>query len=275
MIRARGRGSTGPADGWDTQDHEHGTPATRTPRPRARARTGTRIRDVLRSLPWGSLVLADLLTTVIIVAGLVALVIPGLAAITLLAVVGPVIEIEHRHAVAGLRRSAHLVRPLSGGSRRSATLPLLLSSGIVAILPDPSGHRRRGDHPDRPVDREGDPRLGGRPAAGGAATASSPPTAPRPAWRPGRSPAADPAAGLPDMLPQGAPGRPGLMVAPGQGRLDRGRPRQGASVAANRLPGACACDPFRVRGRVHVEKLRTCRTRRPASRSRSSWTRPV
>ena len=72
---------------------------------------GTRIRDVLRSLPWGSLILADLLAALIIVVGLLALIIPGLVAITLLAVVGPVIEIEHRHAWAGLRRSAHLVRP--------------------------------------------------------------------------------------------------------------------------------------------------------------------
>ncbi len=100
---------------------------------------GTRIRDVLRALPWGSLILADLLATLIIVAGLLALIIPGLIAITLLAVVGPVIEIEHRHAVAGLRRAAHLVRPHFWRVAAFATLPLLLTNGIVAVLPDPSG----------------------------------------------------------------------------------------------------------------------------------------
>ncbi len=100
---------------------------------------GSRIRDVLRSLPWGSLILADLLATLIVVVGLVALIIPGLIAITLLAVVGPVIELERQHAVAGLRRSAHLVRPHFWRVAAFATLPLLVANGVVGILPDPSG----------------------------------------------------------------------------------------------------------------------------------------
>jgi len=103
------------------------------------AADGSRIRDVLRSLPWGSLILADLLTTLIIVVGLVALIIPGLIAITLLAVVGPVIELEHQPALAGLRRCVHLVRPHFWRVAVFATLPLLLANGIVAFLPDPSG----------------------------------------------------------------------------------------------------------------------------------------
>src|SRR5580700_4042256 len=103
------------------------------------AADGARIRDVLRSLPWGSLILADLLATLIIVAGLVALIIPGLIAITLLAVVGPVIELEHRSALAGLRRCVHLVRPHFWRVAAFATLPLLVANGIVAFLPDPSG----------------------------------------------------------------------------------------------------------------------------------------
>jgi hypothetical protein len=103
------------------------------------ATDGSRIRDVLRSLPWGSLILADLLATLIIVVGLVALIIPGLIAITLLAVVGPVIELEHQPALAGLRRSVHLVRPHFWPVAAFATLPLLLANGIAAFLPDPSG----------------------------------------------------------------------------------------------------------------------------------------
>jgi hypothetical protein len=94
---------------------------------------------VLRSLPWGSLVLADVLATLIIVAGLVALIVPGLVAITLLGVVGPVIEIEHRSALAGLRRCVRLVRPHFWRVAAFATLPLLLTNGIVAFLPDPAG----------------------------------------------------------------------------------------------------------------------------------------
>ena len=100
---------------------------------------GSRIRDVLRSLPWGSLILADLLAALIVVVGLVALIIPGLIAITLLAVVGPVIELERQHAVAGLRRSAHLVRPHFWRVAAYATLPLLVANGVVGFLPDPSG----------------------------------------------------------------------------------------------------------------------------------------
>ena len=103
------------------------------------AADGSRIRDVLRSLPWGSLILADLLATLIIVVGLVALIIPGLIAITLLAVVGPVIELEHQPALAGLRRCVHLVRPHFWRVAVFATVPVLLANGIVAFLPDPSG----------------------------------------------------------------------------------------------------------------------------------------
>jgi hypothetical protein len=119
-------------------DAKHGPGETR-PGETGPGAHGTRIRDVLRSLPWGSLILADLLATLVILAGLLALIIPGLIAITVLAVVGPVIEIERRPAVAGLRRSAHLVQPHFWRVAGVATLPLLLTSGVVAVLPDPSG----------------------------------------------------------------------------------------------------------------------------------------
>ena len=75
---------------------------------------------MLRSLPWGSLILADLLVALIVVVGLVALIIPGLIAITLLAVVGPVIEIEHRPAWPACAGPRTWPGRTSGGSRRSA-----------------------------------------------------------------------------------------------------------------------------------------------------------
>jgi hypothetical protein len=128
---APGHGETGHGGTEQEGKSEHGKTG--------QAADGSRIRDVLRSLPWGSLILADLLATLIIVVGLVALIIPGLIAITLLAVVGPVIELEHRRAVAGLRRSAHLVRPSFWRVAAFATLPLLVANGVVGILPDPSG----------------------------------------------------------------------------------------------------------------------------------------
>ena len=128
---------------------------------------GSRIRDVLRSLPWGSLILADLLVALIVLIGLVALIIPGLIAITLLSVAGPVIELERQPAVAGLRRSVHLVRPHFW---RVAALGDRAAAGRQRGDRHPAGpvrpHQRR-DHPDRPVDRRRHRRSGGRPAAGG------------------------------------------------------------------------------------------------------------
>ena len=127
-----GHGNTGDENTGDG-DTEHGDTG------HGDSEHGTRIRDVLASLPWAALILADLLATLIILVGFVALIIPGLVAITLLAVVGPVIEIERQHAVAGLRRSAHLVRPHFWRVAAFGTLPLILSNGLVAFLPDPSG----------------------------------------------------------------------------------------------------------------------------------------
>ena len=102
------------------------------------------------------------------VLGLVLLIIPGLIALNLLAVVGPVIEIEDRRAWAGLRRSARLVRPHFWKVALIGTLPVLVASGLESALPNPEGLAGiltalgRAQHRGR--------RAGGagRPAAGGA-----------------------------------------------------------------------------------------------------------
>ena len=65
--------------------------------------------------------------------------IPGLVARNLLAVVGPVIEIEDRRVLAALRRSAHLVRQHFWSVALVATLPVILASGLEAAAPEPSG----------------------------------------------------------------------------------------------------------------------------------------
>jgi hypothetical protein len=98
-----------------------------------------RLGQVLRSLPWAALIAADLLTALIVVLGLVLLIIPGLIALNLLAVVGPVIEIEDRRAWAGLRRSAQLVRPHFWKVALIGTLPVLVASGLESALPNPEG----------------------------------------------------------------------------------------------------------------------------------------
>lgn len=98
-----------------------------------------RIGRVLRTLPWIRLIVADLVVTVLFIAGLLALVIPGLVVLNLFAIVGPVIEIEHRSAFGGLRRSAHLVRHRFWPVALLATLPVILVGEIESSLPDPHG----------------------------------------------------------------------------------------------------------------------------------------
>jgi hypothetical protein len=207
---------------------------------------GSRIRDVLRSLPWGSLILADLLATLIIVIGLVALIIPGLIAITLLAVVGPVIELERQHAVAGLRRSAHLVRPHFWRVAAFATVPLLVANGVIGILPDPSGTT----HVVTSVIV--------RSIAEGVVEAAVGLLLVELCYRliATDHAAANPGAGPAGLAERGRRGRPRLVVASGKGRLDvatRDQRGQGGREAA---AAGLARDAFRVLGRVHVQQLR-------------------
>jgi predicted secreted protein len=92
---------------------------------------------VARSLPWSRLVRADLLVVVFVVLGLIALVIPGLIAITLFSIIGPVIEIEDKPVLAALRRSVHLVRLKFWWVVLLATLPLVVISEIETLAPEP------------------------------------------------------------------------------------------------------------------------------------------
>jgi hypothetical protein len=97
------------------------------------------IRQIAKALPWVRLALADLLVVAIVVIGLLALVVPGLIAGNLLAVTGPVIEIEHRPVRAALRRSARLVRPHFWSVALLATVPVLVASGVESVVPEPHG----------------------------------------------------------------------------------------------------------------------------------------
>ena len=95
------------------------------------------VLQVVRHLPWGRLIRADLLVVVIVVIGVLALIIPGLVAFTLLAVIGPVIEIEGRKVYAALRRSVRLTRQRFWTVALLATLPVILSSAIESFIPHP------------------------------------------------------------------------------------------------------------------------------------------
>jgi hypothetical protein len=97
------------------------------------------LAHVIRTLPWGRLVLADILVSAGTIVGLLALVIPGLVLATLLAVVGPVIETEDRSARAALRRSARLVRPYFWRVALLATVPVIALSELETVGPEPHG----------------------------------------------------------------------------------------------------------------------------------------
>jgi predicted secreted protein len=92
---------------------------------------------VARTLPWSRLIRGDLLVVLIVVVGLILLVIPGLIAVTLLAIIGPVIEIEDKPVLAAVRRSAHLVRQKFWWVVLLATVPLAVVSELESLAPEP------------------------------------------------------------------------------------------------------------------------------------------
>jgi hypothetical protein len=94
---------------------------------------------VLRTLPWISLIVADVLLAAMTIAGLALLVIPGLIVFTLFAVVGPAMEIEDRKPLSGLRRSAHLARQHFWTVALLATLPQIGLALAASVLPSPHG----------------------------------------------------------------------------------------------------------------------------------------
>jgi predicted secreted protein len=95
------------------------------------------VGQVARTLPWSRLIRGDLLVVLIVVIGLILLVIPGLIAITLLAIIGPVIEIEDKPVRAAVRRSAHLVRQKFWWVVLLATVPLAVVSELESLAPEP------------------------------------------------------------------------------------------------------------------------------------------
>jgi hypothetical protein len=95
------------------------------------------IKQVLRTLPWGRLIGADLLVALLVVLGLLLLVIPGLILFNVLALAGPVIEVENRKIIAAIRRSTHLVRGHFWSVALLATLPVAVASEIETLAPNP------------------------------------------------------------------------------------------------------------------------------------------
>lgn len=68
------------------------------------------LRDVLLDLPWRRLIIADLLLTTMVVAGLALLVVPGLVVLTWFSVALPIVNLERRPVLESFTRSHRLVR---------------------------------------------------------------------------------------------------------------------------------------------------------------------
>ncbi|HEY2507456.1 MAG TPA: hypothetical protein VGI58_13160 [Streptosporangiaceae bacterium] len=93
--------------------------------------------QIARSLRWRQLIAADVLVVLAVVTGFVLLVVPGLAVLTLLAVVAPVIEIEDRRVLAAVRRSVQLTRSHIWPVLLLATAPLAAVAELETIAPEP------------------------------------------------------------------------------------------------------------------------------------------
>jgi hypothetical protein len=86
----------------------------------------TSFREVLRSLPWIRLLIADLILGLGAVFGLVLLIVPGLIIYTLFGLVGPVIVQERRTLWDGFRRTYRI--------SRTALLPVFLLVLVPVIV---------------------------------------------------------------------------------------------------------------------------------------------
>jgi hypothetical protein len=89
------------------------------------------MRDLVRSLPFGRLIGADLLYVLLVVLGLLLFFVPGLVLLTWFALVAPAVKIEGLGIAAALRRSRALVRPRFWAVF-ALVVPLALVSDLIA-----------------------------------------------------------------------------------------------------------------------------------------------
>jgi hypothetical protein len=94
--------------------------------------------EARRRLPLARLLGASLLYFVVVVVGLALFVVPGLVAIALLSLVGPIIVMEDRSIRGAFRRSAALTRPVFWRAVVLLVVPVVAevyAAGLAAVLP--------------------------------------------------------------------------------------------------------------------------------------------
>jgi hypothetical protein len=92
------------------------------------------IREVLQTLPYRRLILADVVLVVVTSVGLVLLVIPGVLAFTFFCLVGPLIVSEELGVRAAFRRSAALVRKHFWISLTLVSIPLAVEHELIEAV---------------------------------------------------------------------------------------------------------------------------------------------
>jgi hypothetical protein len=90
--------------------------------------------DIVRTQPYGRLVVADFLSALLSVIGLFLFVLPGVAILTLTCLTGPVVKIERARPVGALVRSCSIVRHHVGRIMLLFVLPFLASGLLVSLL---------------------------------------------------------------------------------------------------------------------------------------------
>lgn len=105
-------------------------------------RTEHTTREILWSLPYRKLVIADLMFAVLVALGFLFFVVPGFVVFTLLALVGPLIKIEGGTVLGSTRRSIHLVRKRVWLVAVLVTLPVILGTAAVSVVIDVVGLSR-------------------------------------------------------------------------------------------------------------------------------------
>jgi hypothetical protein len=90
--------------------------------------------EIVRSLPLGRLIAADLLLALATLVGLAVFVVPGVVVFTLFSLVGPMITIENRTTGGAFRRSWHLVRRNFWLTFVLVTLPLQIEQAVLHAI---------------------------------------------------------------------------------------------------------------------------------------------
>ncbi len=119
--------------------------------------------EVVRGLPWARLIVADLVLTALILAGLAAFVVPGLVVMTWFAVVLPLVNLERRPVPATFARSYHLVRGHSWRVALVAVTAFVIPEIVIAVVAIAHPHRQCGARRPRARHPRGHPPSAVRP----------------------------------------------------------------------------------------------------------------